>query len=111
MIHLEEKIYFLSITIASLLCSILYRGAILESKSGEAICREGYFFALSPRDFLFQTLGEVRLFLPYKFLYHHSLGQSEGGTKLETVKREGVDIVFAIDVSKSMLPRISSPIV
>ena len=25
------------------------------------------------------------------------------GTKLETVKREGVDIVFAIDVSKSML--------
>ena len=25
------------------------------------------------------------------------------GTKMETVKREGIDIVFAIDVSKSML--------
>ncbi|NJW55148.1 BatA domain-containing protein, partial [Salinimicrobium oceani] len=25
------------------------------------------------------------------------------GTKLETVKREGVDVVFAVDVSKSML--------
>jgi Ca-activated chloride channel family protein len=25
------------------------------------------------------------------------------GTKMETVKREGIDIVFAMDVSKSML--------
>ena len=31
------------------------------------------------------------------------------GTKLETVKREGVDIVFAIDVSKSMLAEDIKP--
>jgi len=31
------------------------------------------------------------------------------GTKLETVKREGVDIVFALDVSKSMLAEDISP--
>jgi len=31
------------------------------------------------------------------------------GTKLETVKREGVDIVFAIDVSKSMLAEDVKP--
>lgn len=31
------------------------------------------------------------------------------GTKLETVKREGVDIVFAIDVSKSMLSEDITP--
>ena len=31
------------------------------------------------------------------------------GTKLETVKREGVDIVFAIDVSKSMLAEDITP--
>ena len=31
------------------------------------------------------------------------------GTKLETVKREGVDIVFAIDVSKSMLAEDVAP--
>jgi len=31
------------------------------------------------------------------------------GTKLETVKREGVDIVFAIDVSKSMLAEDIAP--
>lgn len=31
------------------------------------------------------------------------------GTKLETVKREGIDIVFAIDVSKSMLAEDMAP--
>jgi len=31
------------------------------------------------------------------------------GTKLETVKREGVDIVFALDVSKSMLAEDMAP--
>ena len=31
------------------------------------------------------------------------------GTKLETVKREGVDVVFAIDVSKSMLAEDVAP--
>src|SRR5690606_6143109 len=31
------------------------------------------------------------------------------GTKLETVKREGVDVVFAVDVSKSMLAEDIAP--
>ncbi|RZJ55681.1 MAG: BatB protein, partial [Flavobacterium sp.] len=31
------------------------------------------------------------------------------GTKMETVKREGIDIVFAIDVSKSMLAEDVAP--
>ena len=31
------------------------------------------------------------------------------GTELETVKREGVDLVFAIDVSKSMLAQDIAP--
>ena len=31
------------------------------------------------------------------------------GTKIETVKRQGVDIVFALDVSKSMLAEDIAP--
>ena len=31
------------------------------------------------------------------------------GTKMETVKREGIDIVFAMDVSKSMLAEDVAP--
>ena len=38
-----------------------------------------------------------------------ALANPKVGTKLETVKREGVDIVFAIDVSKSMLAEDVKP--
>lgn len=37
------------------------------------------------------------------------LANPKTGTKLETVKREGIDIVFAIDVSKSMLAEDVAP--
>ena len=37
------------------------------------------------------------------------LANPKVGTKLEMVKREGVDIVFAIDVSKSMLAEDVKP--
>ncbi len=38
-----------------------------------------------------------------------SLANPKMGTKLETVKRQGVDIVFALDVSKSMLAEDIAP--
>ncbi|SHI66597.1 Ca-activated chloride channel family protein [Arenibacter nanhaiticus] len=38
-----------------------------------------------------------------------ALANPKIGTKLETVKREGVDIVFAVDVSKSMLAEDIAP--
>ena len=47
------------------------------------------------------TLGLVALLLRWSTL--------KIGTQLETVKREGVDIVFAIDVSKSMLAEDIAP--
>ncbi len=37
------------------------------------------------------------------------LANPKTGTKMETVKREGIDIVFAIDVSKSMLTEDVAP--
>ena len=37
------------------------------------------------------------------------LANPKTGTKMETVKREGIDIVFAIDVSKSMLAEDVAP--
>ena len=38
-----------------------------------------------------------------------SLVNPKMGTKLKTVKREGVDVVFALDVSKSMLAEDIAP--
>lgn len=51
--------------------------------------------------FLFVILGITSLVF--------ALVNPKMGTKLETVKREGVDIVFAIDVSKSMLAEDIAP--
>lgn len=54
------------------------------------------------------TLKLILLLLGLIFLVF-GLVNPKIGTKLETVKREGVDIVFAVDVSKSMLAEDIAP--
>ena len=64
---------------------------------------------LSPDlSFFKSTLKFVVLCLAISFLII-GLVNPKIGTKLETIKREGVDIVFAIDVSKSMLAEDVAP--
>lgn len=73
----------------------------------------------------FGDLAMVKKLSPEKSLFKHTLkfavvmlalaslivalANPRIGTKMETVKREGIDIVFAIDVSKSMLCEDVSP--
>ena len=64
---------------------------------------------LSPYRYKFKpTLKLLMLSLGISFLIL-GLVNPKIGTQLETVKREGVDIVFAIDVSKSMLAEDIAP--
>ena len=64
---------------------------------------------LSPQVSRFKPkLKLVLLILVFTFL-SISLVNPKIGTQLKTVKREGVDIVFAIDVSKSMLAEDIAP--
>ncbi|MGV8945415.1 MAG: vWA domain-containing protein [Lutibacter sp.] len=57
---------------------------------------------LSPEKSTFKSFLKITVFcLALAFLIV-SLANPKMGTKLETVKRQGVDIVFALDVSKSM---------
>ena len=58
-------------------------------------------FFKGPVKFILQLLGMACLIL--------ALVNPKIGTRLETVKREGVDIVFAVDVSKSMLAEDIAP--
>ena len=51
--------------------------------------------------FILFTLGLVSLVI--------ALANLKMGTELKTVKREGVDVVFALDVSKSMLAEDTAP--
>ncbi|MDO9275612.1 MAG: VWA domain-containing protein [Lutibacter sp.] len=64
---------------------------------------------LSPEKSTFKSFLKITVFcLALAFLII-SLTNPKMGTKLETVKREGVDIVFALDVSKSMVAEDIAP--
>jgi Ca-activated chloride channel family protein len=64
---------------------------------------------LSPAYSVFKpTIKFILILLALAFLII-GLVNPKIGTKIETVKREGIDIVFAIDVSKSMLAEDVAP--
>jgi Ca-activated chloride channel family protein len=64
---------------------------------------------LAPNASTFKTsLKLIFLLLGITFLIV-SLTNPKMGTKLKTIKREGVDIVFALDISKSMLAEDIAP--
>ncbi|HAI18941.1 MAG TPA: BatB protein, partial [Xanthomarina gelatinilytica] len=58
---------------------------------------------LSPNQSLFKSILKLTVICLAIASLSIALVNPKIGTKLETVKREGVDIVFAVDVSKSML--------
>lgn len=64
---------------------------------------------LSPEQSLFKHILKFVVVLLALASLIIALANPRIGTKMETVKREGIDIVFAIDVSKSMLCEDVSP--
>ena len=66
-------------------------------------------YELSPNRSKFKPLLKLILLSLAFILLVFGLMNPKIGTQLETVKREGVDIVFAIDVSKSMLAEDIAP--
>ncbi|MDP3944889.1 MAG: VWA domain-containing protein [Lutibacter sp.] len=64
---------------------------------------------LSPEKSTFKSFLKLVVFCFALFFLIISLANPKMGTKLETVKRQGVDIVFALDVSKSMLAEDIAP--
>ena len=109
MYQLEESIYFYLL----LVIPILIIGFISLNSWKKRIQNENISFHLlkdlSPQISRFKPkLKLVLLILVFTFL-SISLVNPKIGTQLKTVKREGVDIVFAIDVSKSMLAEDIAP--
>ncbi|RKS01003.1 VWA domain-containing protein [Flavobacterium sp. 102] len=64
---------------------------------------------LSPEKSVFKPVLKLVIILLALTCLIIGLVNPKMGTKLETVKREGIDIVFAIDVSKSMLAEDVAP--
>ena len=64
---------------------------------------------LSPESSVFKPVLKLGLLLLALVGIIFGLVNPKIGTKMETVKREGIDIVFAMDVSKSMLAEDVAP--
>ena len=64
---------------------------------------------LSPEKSVFKPIFKLVVMILALFGLIFGLVNPKIGTKMETVKREGIDIVFAMDVSKSMLAEDVAP--
>ena len=109
MIQFEEKIWFWALLIIPLIIVGFLALQYWRKKAQDNFANKALLKRLSPNKSVFKsTLKIVVLSLAF-ICFILALVNPKMGTKLETVKREGLDIVFAVDVSKSMLAEDIAP--
>ena len=109
MYRIEEPIYFYLLTIIPTMIVIFLLVLWWKKRTQRAFSNSTLLKKLAPNSSSFKTtLKLVTLLVGITFLII-SLTNPKMGTKLKTVKREGVDVVFALDVSKSMLAEDIAP--
>ena len=109
MYQLEEKVWFWLLLIVPVMLVVFLWTVFWKKRVQKAFGSTVVLKRLSPDlSFFKSTLKFSVLCLAITGLVI-ALVNPKIGTKLETIKREGVDIVFAIDVSKSMLAEDVAP--
>ncbi|MCL6274107.1 VWA domain-containing protein [Muricauda sp. 2012CJ35-5] len=109
MIQLDEKAYFYLLAIIPVMVVAFFFLQVWKRKTQKQFAEASLLRKLAPNRSSFKSaLKLIFLLLGLSFLIL-GLVNPKIGTKLETVKREGVDIVFAVDVSKSMLAEDIAP--
>ena len=109
MYQLEQPIYFyllLAIPIVLVLFSLFL---IWRKKTKNRFAQKSLLQRLSPESSVFKPFLKILVLCLAIACFSFGLVNPKIGTKLETVKREGVDVVFALDVSKSMLAEDIAP--
>ena len=109
MYQLDETIYFYAFGILPVIWIGYLWVVNWKKKTQAAFASSRILDTLSPHRSRFKPFLKLLIIsLGFTFLIL-GLVNPKIGTELETVKREGVDIVFAIDVSKSMLAEDIAP--
>lgn len=107
--QIDEKIYLYFLAVIPLIALLFLFNLYWKRKKQREFGDLELVKKLSPEKSVFKsTLKIVVLILGLTALII-ALANPKIGTKIETVKREGIDIVFAIDVSKSMLAEDVAP--
>lgn len=109
MIQLDEKIYFYLLSIVPVMIVLFVLLQIWKKRTQNRFAEYALLKRLTPNRSNFKATLKLILFLLGLSFLTLGLVNPKIGTKLETVKREGVDIVFAVDVSKSMLAEDIAP--
>lgn len=106
---LEEKIWFWLLLVIPAIV-LLYLGVLVWQRSAQRkFAQQRLLKKLSPDRSVFKPILKILTLCLAIFFIVIALVNPKIGTKLETVKREGVDVVFAVDVSKSMLAEDIAP--
>jgi Ca-activated chloride channel family protein len=106
---LEEKKYFYLLIIIPIVVLVFILLQLWKRNAQRKFANKQLLERLSPQKSTFKPILKLVIWCLAIASLTVALVNPKIGTKLETVKREGVDIVFAVDVSKSMLAEDISP--
>lgn len=109
MVQLDEKIYFYLLIIIPVIVILYLLVLIWKKRTQRKFADTALLKKLTPNYSTNKSALKLILLILSLGLLIVGLVNPKIGTKLETVKREGVDIVFAVDVSKSMLAEDIAP--
>jgi len=109
MYQIEEPTYFYYLAIIPAIVVLFLFAFWWKKRTQKQFADHNLIQKLSPEKSTFKLFLKITVIcLALAFLII-SLANPKMGTKLETVKRQGVDIVFALDVSKSMIAEDIAP--
>ena len=109
MVQFDEKLYFYLMGLIPVMVLLFLLVQVWKKSKQREFANTRMLKKLAPEKSKFKSTLKLIVFLFGIAFLVLALVNPKIGTKLETVKREGVDIVFAIDVSKSMLAEDIAP--
>ncbi|WP_431167123.1 VWA domain-containing protein [Tenacibaculum halocynthiae] len=109
MYKIEEPIYFYFFAIIPIIIVFFLLVLWWKKRTQKKFSSPELLVKLAPNSSHFKSTLKLIFFLIGISFLIISLVNPKMGTKLKTVKREGVDVVFALDVSKSMLAEDIAP--
>ncbi|MEX0997055.1 MAG: VWA domain-containing protein [Flavobacteriaceae bacterium] len=109
MYQFEDTTYFIVLAAIPLLILVYLIFTVWKNRTQKNFAQKEALKRLSPSQSTFKSILKLTLVCLSLFLLVIALVNPRMGTKTEEIKREGVDVVFAIDVSKSMLAEDIAP--
>lgn len=109
MFRLDEKIWFWTLLVIPVIILLFIFVQLWRRSAQRKFADSPLLKRLSPNQSLFKSFLKVIVLCGAFACLSLALVNPKIGTKLETVRSQGVDIVFAVDVSKSMLAEDIAP--